>query len=213
VTHLQVVIAVVGISACWLAFASVWVVGAIYNAAKGPRRTSWKMMPNSFLAIVVAAVAVLVVVTHLIADADWSHLKVDSLWVTGLGLAILLPSTVFTLWARAALGTMWSIETVLRENHQLRTDGPYGITRNPIYTGVLGMLLGSVLLSGVGSWILILPFAVVIFEAKIHNEERLMSVTFPDDYARYRQRVPQLIPGFPMRLDPKHKFGDWLGPR
>lgn len=87
---------------------------------------------DSFLAVVVAAVAVLVVVIHVVSVAEWSHLQVDSVWVTHLGLAVLLLSTVFTLWARAALGTMWSIETVLRENHQLRTDGPYGITRNPI---------------------------------------------------------------------------------
>lgn len=158
---------------------------------------------DSFLAVVVAAVAVLVVFIHVVSVAEWSHLQVDSVWVTHLGLAVLLLSTVFTLWARAALGTMWSIETVLRENHQLRTDGPYGITRNPIYTGLLGMLLGTVLLAGVGSWILILPFAVVIFEVKIHNEEPLMSPTFPSDYARYRQHVPQLVPWFPWRLDPK----------
>lgn len=82
-THLLVVIAVVGISACWLAFASVRVVGAIYNGTRGPRRISWKMMPNSFLAIVVAAIAVVVVVAHVVSDADWSRLQVDSLWVTG----------------------------------------------------------------------------------------------------------------------------------
>ncbi|MFZ0995477.1 MAG: isoprenylcysteine carboxylmethyltransferase family protein [Candidatus Dormiibacterota bacterium] len=200
----QQLVATIGIAVCWVAFASVWVVGAIYNAAKGPRRARWNMMPRSFVGIIVASVAVLVVVAHVVSAADWDHLQVDSLWVTGFGLAILLLSTAFTLWARAALGTMWSIETVLRENHQLRTDGPYGITRNPIYTGVLGMLLGSVLLAGVGSWILILPFAVVVFGAKIRSEERLMAATFPDDYARYRQHVPQVVPWFTWRLEPKH---------
>jgi protein-S-isoprenylcysteine O-methyltransferase Ste14 len=27
------------------------------------------------------------------------------------------------------------------------------------------------------------------------NEERLMQAEFPGDYPRYRQRVPQLVPG------------------
>ena len=34
----------------------------------------------------------------------------------------------------------------------LRTDGPYAITRHPIYTGLLGMLLGTALLGGLGQW-------------------------------------------------------------
>jgi protein-S-isoprenylcysteine O-methyltransferase Ste14 len=196
-------VATIGIAVCWIGFVLVWVGGAIYNTTKGPRRASWKMMPNSFVAIVVATAVVLVVVAHVVSASEWSHLQMDSLWSTGLGLAILLVSTAFTLWARAALGTMWSMDTVLRENHQLRTGGPYGITRNPIYTGLLGTLLGSVLLAGVGSWILILPFATVVFEAKIHNEERLMSGTFPAEYAKYRQHVPQLVPWFTWGLDPK----------
>ena len=62
---------------------------------------------------------------------------------TGIGLVILLGSTVFTLWARFALGTMWTLDARLKEGHALRTDGPYRITRHPIYTGILGMLLRS----------------------------------------------------------------------
>ncbi|MGA7363280.1 MAG: isoprenylcysteine carboxylmethyltransferase family protein [Candidatus Dormiibacterota bacterium] len=202
-THAQQLVATIGIAVCWSGFVLVWVGGAAYNVAKGPRRASWKMLPTSFVAIVVATAVVLVVVAHVVSASEWSHLQMDSLWSTGLGLAILLVSTAFTFWARVALGTMWSMDTVLRENHQLRTDGPYGITRNPIYTGLLGMLVGSVLLAAVGSWILILPFAAVVFESKIHNEERLMSATFPAEYARYRQHVPQLVPWVTWRLGPK----------
>jgi protein-S-isoprenylcysteine O-methyltransferase Ste14 len=35
----------------------------------------------------------------------------------------------------------------------------------------------------------------VLLEIKIHVEERLMLAEFPDDYTRYREQVPQLIPG------------------
>ncbi len=199
-THSEQLVATIAITVCWVTFASVWVIGAVYNGAKGPKRSQRRMMPNSYLAIVGAAVVVLIVVAHAVPGAAWTHLRVDSPWTTGIGLTILALSTAFTLWGRSVLGTMWSMETVLRENHQLRTAGPYGITRNPIYTGLLGMLLGSVLLAGLGSWILILPLAVVIFEAKIHNEERLMAATFHVDYPRYRERVPQLIPLVRWRL-------------
>ena len=90
---------------------------------------------------------------------------------------------------------MWSAAPTVRQEHKLRTGGPYAITRHPIYTGLLGMMLGSLLLAGGGRWIV--PFAVylVVLEFKIRVEERLMLAEFPDDYPRYRRQVPQLVPG------------------
>jgi protein-S-isoprenylcysteine O-methyltransferase Ste14 len=35
----------------------------------------------------------------------------------------------------------------------------------------------------------------MLLEIKIRIEERLMLAEFPDDYPRYRHRVPQLVPG------------------
>jgi protein-S-isoprenylcysteine O-methyltransferase Ste14 len=37
---------------------------------------------------------------------------------------------------------------VVKDDHVLRTDGPYGITRHPIYTGLLSMLAGTALIEG-----------------------------------------------------------------
>jgi protein-S-isoprenylcysteine O-methyltransferase Ste14 len=116
-------------------------------------------------------------------------------WVRILGLLILVAATALTLWARFTLGTMWSAAPAVKDEHQLRTTGPYGITRHPIYTGTLGMMLGSLLLAGGGRWILPFPVFLVLTEIKIPFEEKLMLAEFPDDYPRYRQRVPKLIPG------------------
>ena len=124
----------------------------------------------------------------------WRSVAVGPPWVRILGLAILLAATVLTLWARLALGTMWSGAPMVKQQHKLRTRGPYSITRHPVYTGMLGMMLGSALLAG-GRWILPFPVFLVLFKIKIHVEERLMLAEFPDDYPRYRQRVPQLVPG------------------
>ncbi len=54
------------------------------------------------------------------------------------------------------------------------------------------MLLGSLLVGGAGRWIVSFPVFLVLLEIKIRIEERLMLAEFPDDYPRYRQRVPQL---------------------
>ena len=134
--------------------------------------------------------------------SDWHSVTTHAGWVEAIGLVLLLVSTVFTLWARLALGVMWSASpNVLKEHHQLRTAGPYGVTRHPIYTGLLGMLLGTALLNGLGGWIGALLLGVVVLGTRVHAEEQLMARTFPGDYERYRERVPQLIPGLKL-LEP-----------
>ena len=193
-THLEQLTAAVAISACWGAFVFVWVIGALYNAFKGPKKRM-RAIPRAFVAPAIVVVAIVLAIVRLVPGRDWLALRVHSPWLSALGLAILLASTAFALWARVALGTMWSMNTMVKEGHQLRADGPYGITRHPIYSGMLGMFLGCVLLAGVGQSIVLLPVSVVLFELKIREEERIMSATFPGEYARYRQRVPQLIPG------------------
>ncbi len=73
--------------------------------------------------------------------------------------------------------------------------GPYAVTRHPIYTGLLGMLLGTALLGGLGQWIVLVAAGLVVVELKIHMEEQLLLAIFPEDYPRYRRQVPQLVPG------------------
>ena len=179
------------ITACWALWVVVWVAGAIYNARHAPvvqRRVSrmggWMLI-----------VFVVWLVGGRLPDSVWRALTVHSPWLRALGAVLLLAGTAFTLWARAVLGTMWSGAVVAKEEHKLRTDGPYQITRHPIYTGMLGMLAGSALLAGLGHWLPALVLGVVVILVKLRLEERLMTETFPDEYEEYRRRVPQLIPG------------------
>ena len=125
------------------------------------------------------------------------------MWIELPGLVLLVVSTGFTIWARVRLGRMWSaVPNRLQANHELRTDGPYAITRHPIYTGLLGMILGTVLLNGLGVTLAFLAVGAAIVATRIPIEERLMSRTFPDEYARYRERVPRLLPGLQLLRRP-----------
>jgi protein-S-isoprenylcysteine O-methyltransferase Ste14 len=111
-----------------------------------------------------------------------------------VGAAILLPSTAFTIWSRLSLGKMWSFAAVARKDHELRTEGPYSVTRHPIYTGLIGMLLGTTLLSGRSQWILLLIAGVVLLVRKAAREERVMASVFGKAYDTYRDRTPRLLP-------------------
>jgi protein-S-isoprenylcysteine O-methyltransferase Ste14 len=196
------VLARVGIAVCVGVVVVVWVAGALYNALRSPHSASHapRERPRSQPGLTVGdggliGVAVACVGLAIVGRSHFDGLTVGALWVRVLGLVVLVASTVFTLWARLSLGTMWSAAPKVKGDHQLRTHGPYAVTRHPIYTGLLGMMLGATLLSGIGQWIVLFPVGLVLFEVKIRMEERLMVATYPDEYPRYRRRAPQLVPG------------------
>lgn len=177
---------------CWGIVFVVWVAGGIYGARKAPGRRQGSGSGALWRIGTVAAAAILFRLARRYLDHATDH----ALWIELPGLVLLVASTAFTLWARVALGRMWSATpNMLRAGHQLRTDGPYGVTRHPIYTGLFGMILGTVLLNGFGPALVALVVAAAVFGTRIPIEERLMSSTFPEEYARYRERVPRFVPG------------------
>jgi protein-S-isoprenylcysteine O-methyltransferase Ste14 len=184
-------LAVTSIAVCWCAFAATWGAAANYNEGRAPaeRTRSW------FGTAVLPGVIIVTAISFAVPKPDWRALTFYIPSVRILGLVILLAATALTIWARLVLGVMWSAAPTVKDRHELRTSGPYGITRHPIYTGLLGMLLGSVLVAGGGRLIAAFPVSLVLVEIKIRIEERLMLGEFPDDYPRYRRQVPQLVPG------------------
>jgi protein-S-isoprenylcysteine O-methyltransferase Ste14 len=179
---------------CWGLFCIVWLIGAIYNALKSPtvqKRTSSLLW---IIGIVAFAAGV-----KFVPYSFWRLFTFDTPWLRVIGIVCLLISTAFTLWARQVLGKMWSSSAVARTGHKLRTDGPYRITRHPIYTGILGMFFGTMLMNGLGFSIFIFLLGIIIFEVKLRQEERLLTEIFGEQYRQYRQRVPQLIPGLKWR--------------
>ena len=49
--------------------------------------------------------------------------------------------------------------------------------------------------NGLGVSLAILFVGAFFLATRIAIEERLMNKRFPDEYARYRERVPRLVPG------------------
>ncbi|HLZ62370.1 MAG TPA: hypothetical protein VKR06_35950 [Ktedonosporobacter sp.] len=66
--------------------------------------------------------------------------------------------------------------------------------RTPIYTGLLGMLVGSLLIARGGEWVVGVAAALILLEVKIVLEERLLLATFGEQYVQFKRQVPQLIP-------------------
>ena len=76
----------------------------------------------------------------------------------------------------------------------LVTGGFYRITRNPMYLGMVLLLLGFATLLGTLSAFLPLPvFVLIIQEWFIKGEERFLEETFGEQYVAFKKRVRRWI--------------------
>ena len=76
----------------------------------------------------------------------------------------------------------------------LVTDGPFKLTRNPMYLGLTLTLVGiAMLLGSLSPWLVIPAFVVAISRLFIRREERTLQERFGDAYSAYRKTVRRWI--------------------
>lgn len=121
----------------------------------------------------------------------------SSRWEThgeGVGTALFMGATI--LVGIAALGRLWcSLYIAGRKDRKLVTEGPYSMSRNPLYVfsfiGAVGVGLATEtitvpLLLGV-TFLLYYPFV-------IKKEEIKLEQLFPVEFPLYAARVPRFFP-------------------
>jgi protein-S-isoprenylcysteine O-methyltransferase Ste14 len=111
-------------------------------------------------------------------------------------VTLLVVGTVWLVLAAVrTLGKQWAVAARLVDEHELITSGPYRLVRNPIYTGMLGLLLASALT--VSRWpaiLLALAFFAVGTGIRVRSEQRLLKDAFGEAYERYAREVPAVLP-------------------
>jgi protein-S-isoprenylcysteine O-methyltransferase Ste14 len=118
--------------------------------------------------------------------------RLDALaWI---GAMLCIAGLAFCIWARFTLGRNWSGVVTFKGGHELITRGPYRIVRHPIYTGLIFMFVGTVIVLGHVAAIIAVPFVFLSFWIKLRSEEKLMLEKFPDEYGAYQRRVRRIIP-------------------
>jgi protein-S-isoprenylcysteine O-methyltransferase Ste14 len=94
------------------------------------------------------------------------------------------------------LGKQWALRARLVEGHKLITVGPYAYVRNPIYTGMFGMLIATGL--AMEHWIALIV-AMILFVIgtliRVRSEEKLLRSAFGKEFDDYAARVPAVLPG------------------
>jgi protein-S-isoprenylcysteine O-methyltransferase Ste14 len=165
----------------WLAWLAYWLVAAL-NVKRTQRRERFRSLLLNRAPLVIGAFL-------LAFERQPLH------WLS----ARFLPRSMAFYWIgllmlAAGLGRNWSGIVTVKRDHELIRSGPYALVRHPIYTGLLLAILGTAV--AIGEWRGLIAFALIAagFVIKLRTEERFMSETFGEQYARYRAEVPALIP-------------------
>jgi protein-S-isoprenylcysteine O-methyltransferase Ste14 len=112
-----------------------------------------------------------------------------------LGVPLAWGSAWLVLSALRLLGRHWSLEARLLPGHQLVHEGPYAWVRHPIYSGLLGLFVGTGL-SLTPLPVLLVAVGVYLLGTRLRtrSEERLLRRQFGEEYVRYAREVPALVP-------------------
>ncbi|MCQ2754181.1 MAG: isoprenylcysteine carboxylmethyltransferase family protein [bacterium] len=130
----------------------------------------------------------------------FTHFKYEfSGWLhVMMGIVLLLSGLYLAIWTmilfyKIGKGTLapWAA------TKHLIVEGPYKLTRNPMITGVLSILLGEAFIlnaNGIFCWI-ILFFIINSIYFKLY-EEKDLERKFGEEYIEYKKNVPMWFPRF-----------------
>ena len=182
------------IEAAWIAFLLYW--GWSARHVKGTRRSE-PLLPRLFKYWLPLLLAVLLVEPIPLLDASVLGVRLvpDTAWLPVLGMATTWAGVLFACRARQVLGSNWSSEVQLKQDHELILRGPYRLVRHPIYTGLLLAFLGTALALGELRGLVAFALVACSFWIKLRLEERWMREQFGSAYADYMRRVKALVPG------------------
>jgi protein-S-isoprenylcysteine O-methyltransferase Ste14 len=114
-----------------------------------------------------------------------------SLSLEMVSTALILIGTAGAVIALSQLGRSFS---VMAESRQLVTSGPYRLVRHPLYL-TEGIATIGLFMQFASVWTVLLLAAQIGFQLRrIHNEEMVLTASFPE-YSAYSRNTARLIPG------------------
>ncbi len=129
------------------------------------------------------------VVVGLVLGAVWPRsIGLDAIWVPVVRVSLIIVGVVGAVWATRTAGRV-----KLAEPDRLVTDGPYGLSRHPMYVAWTIIYLGVVLIFDSGWLLVLLPVLAVWVHIEVSREEKRLSRDFGSAYELYRSRVRRYL--------------------
>jgi protein-S-isoprenylcysteine O-methyltransferase Ste14 len=180
------------LAAGWVSYGAILAIGK-RGAARGDAKRDVKSSVGFLLQCAAYGICFLFPRTYFSPLCPMSRPHEEILAV--LDIAFTIASVWFCFAAARALGKQWALMARVIEGHQLISQGPYAVVRNPIYLAMLGMLISTGL--AVSRWQALVGAAIVFAVGtaiRIRAEEKLLRETFGATFDDYARRVPAFLP-------------------
>jgi len=182
------------ITICWLIFLVYWI--ANWRSVKPAQETAWKA-PN-FRWTELWIIILIILVTHFVFPKHSLHfLTISSnspLILQIIGIVLTILGLIIAIFARKTLADNWSSDVELKKDHKLITNGVYRYIRHPIYTGIICMGLGAIIVDQSIIVVLFYVCMAIFLIYKMKKEETLLLKHFPKEYQEYMKKTKALIP-------------------
>ena len=197
-------------AAFWVLLGSLWAMRVYLRRgvrrpgerAKVDRKAIEREGHGLFIArtVLLLFLAALLVIYAL--DASWLRAFAIPLpdWLRWAGFGLGLVGLALWTWTQATLGSEYSPQLQLRQEHRLVTRGPYARIRHPMY---MAMFVEGIALALVtASWCFVLFAAAMIagFIVRAPREEQMMLAAFGNEYRDYMQRTGRFFPKLVIRM-------------
>jgi protein-S-isoprenylcysteine O-methyltransferase Ste14 len=107
-----------------------------------------------------------------------------------LGAAVALAGVALAVWGERTFARAGATIKPFERSRVLVTSGPFRFTRNPMYLGLVSMLVGLALALGTPApWAAALLMFLTLRLRFIRNEERALAASLGEPYQRYRASV------------------------
>ena len=141
-----------------------------------------RINPPTLFWIVIAAIVA--------ADRFFPLVSFAAPWLLWCGAGLVVAGLAVSIAGKRQFQRVGTNVYTFEEPGQLVTDGPYRISRNPMYLGLVLAATGAALVSGTLSALVIAAvFAITVRCSYIAFEERAMRQQFGDSYEAYCRTV------------------------
>lgn len=119
--------------------------------------------------------------------------SLDNEIIKYIGLVVLAVSLVWTIIAQGHMKNSWRIGIDTETKTELVTNGLFGLSRNPIFLGMILSLVGLFLVTPNALTLLFLILGYVLIQIQIRLEEEFLTNEHGQNYIDYKHKVRRLI--------------------
>lgn len=182
------------VSYIWSLFWIYWILAAIKTRSNVTKESSGQRSIQRVVHLIFVIISYAITFFQFKNIFLWNRIIPNYEYVEYIGIAILVFSLLFAIWARIVLGRNWSGAIQKVEGQRLVRSGPYKYIRNPIYTGIVCGFFGTFITLGSLASIMGCCIILIIYIIKINKEQRFLILEFGEEYENYVKKSWALIP-------------------